>query len=211
MHKSLLPLSLLVVSLISLPAQAHSLAEDISQEQHAWAKGSYSLPEDQREEYFDQLQKQAHEVSKQYPGQADPLIWEGIITASHAKYQSIFSAGGTAKTARDLLLKAISINPNALDGSALVSLGTLYYKVPRFGSFGDPDKAREFLLRGLKVDPNSMDANYFYGEFLYEQGDKPQAIQYLKKSLSAPARPGRQDADAGRHAEAQALLAKAER
>lgn len=191
-------------------AHAQSMSEAISFEQHAWAKGSYGMPEDQRNDYFDQLQKQSHELSSKYPGQAEPLIWEGIITASHAKYQSIFSAGGTAKEARDLFLKAISINPHALDGSALVSLGTLYFKVPRIGSFGDYDKARDYLQRGLKMDPNSMDANYFYGDFLLEQGDKKQATVYLKKALYAPPRPARQDADQGRRAEVQALLAKAE-
>ena len=193
-----------------LTASAETLPEALSQEQHAWAKGSYSLPDPLREAYFAQLQQQAHELSEKHPGQAEPLIWEGIITASHAKYQSIFSAGATAKTARDLFLKAIAINPNALDGSALVSLGTLYYKVPRIGSFGDTDKARDYLERGLKLDPRSMDANYFYGEFLYEQGDKQQAAVYLKRALNAAPRPGRKDADEGRRADVQTLLAKIE-
>ncbi|NDU86080.1 MAG: tetratricopeptide repeat protein [Ferrovum sp.] len=191
-------------------AHADMMFENIAQEQHAWAKGYYTLPEAERDDYFAQLQTHAHDLSSQYPGHAEPLIWEGIITASHAKYQSVFTAGGTAKEARDVLLKAIAINPNAMDGSGLISLGSLYFKVPRFGSFGDYDKAREYLQRALKIDPNNIDANFFYGEFLLTQDDKTEAIPYLKKAATAMPRPGREDADKGRHAEAAELLAKTE-
>ena len=189
-------------------AHADELGDAIVDLQHGWAKGYYSTPEKQQEGYFDTLQAKAHAVTAKFPGRAEPLIWEGIITSTHAKYQSIFSAGGTAKQARDLLLAAEKIDPNALDGSALTSLGSLYYKVPRFGSFGDYDKARSYLERALKVNPNGIDQNYFYGEFLAERGEKAKAIEYLKKALNAPARPGRDDADKGRRAEIQQLLNK---
>ena len=189
-------------------AYADAMMDDITMLQHAWAKGYYSTPEGRQEDYFDALRKQAHEVASKYPNRAEPLIWEGIITSTLAKYQSIFSAGGTAKDARDLLLSAERLDANALDGSALTSLGSLYYKVPRFGSFGDYDKARSYLERALKVDPNGIDQNYFYGEFLSIQGDKTDAVAHLKKALAAPPRPGRADADAGRRKEIEQLLAK---
>ena len=106
------------------------------------------------------------------------------------------------------MLSAEKIDANSLDGSALTSLGSLYYKVPRFGSFGDYDKAREYLERALKVNPTGIDQNFFYGEFLSERGEKAKAIEYLKKALAAPARPGRDDADSGRRAEIHELLDK---
>jgi tetratricopeptide (TPR) repeat protein len=189
-------------------AAADEMGDAIAELQHAWAKGYYSTPSKQQDDYFDALQAKAHQVTAKYAGRAEALIWEGIITSTHAKYQSIFSAGGTAKAARDLLLAAEKIDPNALDGSALTSLGSLYYKVPRFGSFGDYDKAREYLERALKVNPNGMDQNFFYGEFLSERGEKGRAIEYLKKAMNAPARPGRDDADSGRRVEIQQLLDK---
>ncbi len=195
-------------------AAAADLGDAIAGLQHDWAKGYYSTPEDQQEDYFEALQKKAHAVTEEFPGRAEPLIWEGIITSTLAKYQSIFSAGGTAKKARDLLLQAEKINPDALMGSALTSLGSLYYKVPRFGSFGDYDKANEYLQRALKVNPDGIDPNFFYGEFLSirgDKGDKAEAIKYLKKALAAPPRPGREDADAGRRAEIQKLLDKLEK
>lgn len=189
-------------------AAADELGDAIVELQHAWAKGYYSTPEKQQDGYFEALRSRAHQVSARFAGRAEPLIWEGIIASTHAKYQSVFSAGGTAKEARDLLLAAEKIDANALDGSALTSLGSLYYKVPRFGSFGDHDKARAYLERALKINPSGIDPNYFYGEFLYEKGENAKAAEYLKKALAAPARPGREDADTGRRAEIQALLNK---
>ncbi len=190
-------------------ASADPMGDAIVELQHGWAKGYYSTPEKQQDSYFEALQAKAHQVTERFPGRAEPLIWEGIITSTHAKYQSIFSAGGTAKAARDLLLAAEKIDANALDGSALTSLGSLYYKVPRFGSFGDHDKAREYLERALKINPNGIDSNFFYGELMLERGDKAMAAEYLKKALAAPPRPGREDADEGRRGEIQQALKKA--
>jgi tetratricopeptide (TPR) repeat protein len=189
-------------------ASASELNDVIAELLHAWAKGCYSTPAKQQEKYFAELQRKAHQVTKQFPGRAEVLIWEGIITGTHARYQDFLSAGVTAEKARDVLLAAEKIDPNALNGSGLTTLGSLYYKVPRGISFGDPDKARAYLERSLKIDPSGIDQNFFYGEFLAEEGDRAKAIEYLKKALAAPLRPGFEDADAGRHAEAQELLEK---
>lgn len=179
--------------------------------QHEWATANYQTPERDREAALKKLSEQAHQVTASNPGRAEPLIWEGIITSTLAKYQSLFSAGGTAKAARDLLLAAEKIDANALEGSALTSLGSLYYKVPRFGSFGDHDKARAYLERALKVNPNGIDQNYFYADFLLERGEYARALEYFKKAMNAPVRPGREDADAGRKADIQEGIRKAEK
>lgn len=103
---------------------------------------------------------------------------------------------------------AYSINPKAEDGGAAMSLGVLYYKVP--GSpigFGDKAKARKLLKEALAVDPNGLDANYFYGDFLYDQGNNAGAKSYLLKALRAPHDPSRPVWDAGRRREVQALIA----
>ncbi|MDP2762015.1 MAG: hypothetical protein Q8O64_16740 [Sideroxyarcus sp.] len=191
-------------------AETVPLDASIAKLQHDWAKVYYQTPEKEKEAAFEKLVKEAHDVSAANPGRAEALIWEGIITSTLAKYQSLFSAGGTAKAARDLLLAAEKIDPNVLDGSVLTSLGSLYYKVPRFGSFGDHDKARDYLERALKINPDGIDPNFFMGEFLLERGEKAKALEYLKKALSAPARPGREDADTGRKAEIQEAIKKTE-
>ena len=190
---------------------ATPLESSIAQLQHEWATDNYQVPEKDREAAFEKLVKEAHQVTAANPGRAEPLIWEGIITSTLAKYQSKLAAGGTAKAARDLLLSAEKIDPNALDGSALTSLGSLYYKVPRFISFGDHDKAREYLERALKVNPNGIDQNFFYADFLYEEGEYAKSLEYFKKALNAPARPGREDADAGRRAEIKEAIQKVEK
>jgi len=191
-------------------AETAPLDASIVKLQHDWATAYYQTPEKDKEEAFEKLVKEAHQVTAANPGRAEPLIWEGIITSTLAKYQSIFSAGGTAKTARDLLLAAEKIDANALDGSALTSLGSLYYKVPRFGSFGDYDKAREYLERALKVNPDGIDPNFFMGELMVERGDRAKALEYFRKALNAPPRSGREDADAGRKAEIQDAIRKIE-
>ena len=191
-------------------ADTATLDASIAKLQHDWATAYYQTPEKDKEAAFEKLVKEAHEVSAAHPGRAEALIWEGIITSTLAKYQSIFSAGGSAKAARDLLLAAEKMDPNALHGSALTSLGSLYYKVPRFGSFGDHDKARDYLERALKINPDGIDPNFFMGEFLAERGDRAKALEYLNKALNAPPRPGREDADAGRKAEIQEIIKKIE-
>ncbi len=196
---------------LSFNVSAATMDASIAQLQHEWATANYQIPEKDRQAALEKLVKEAHQVTLANPGRAEPLIWEGIITSTLAKYQSLFSAGGTAKAARDLLLAAEKINPDALEGSALTSLGSLYYKVPRFGSFGDYDKARDYLERALKVNPNGIDQNYFYADFLLERGEYAKSLEYFRKALNAPARPGREDADAGRRADIKIGIQKAEK
>lgn len=67
--------------------------------------------------------------------------------------------------ARDVLLQAVAIDSSAMDGSGLITLGALYFRVPKFGSFGDDDKARQYLQQALKVDPDNIDANFSMENF----------------------------------------------
>ena len=95
----------------------------------------------------------------------------------------------------------------ALDGSAYNSLGVLYYKVPGWPiGFGDKKKAGELLQKALAINPRGIDPNFFYGEYLVETKRPEEAVAYLERALQAPARPGRQIADAGRREEARTLL-----
>lgn len=85
----------------------------------------------------------------------------------------------------------------------------LYYQVPGWPlGFGDDNKAEALLKKALAINPTGIDANYFYGDFLYRQGQYRAAAAALEKALHAPARPDRPLADEGRRKEAQALLAK---
>ena len=178
--------------------------------QQSWAKVNYETPAgDARAQAFDQLEQRAEKFVQQNPGRAEALIWEAIIESSYAGAKGGLGALGLCKEARGNLEAALKLNPNALDGSAYTSLGTLYYKVPGFPvGFGDHDKARKLLRKALEINPQGIDPNYFYGEFLYEEGEYAQALQYLDKAAKAAPRPGRELADKGRRAEIAALTAK---
>jgi len=178
--------------------------------QQAWAHVNYETPAgDARAQAFDALEKRAEKFARQNPQRAEALIWEAIIESSYAGAKGGLGALGLAKEARGNLEAALKLDPSALDGSAYTSLGTLYFKVPGFPlGFGDHDKARELLKKALEINPNGIDPNYFFAEFLYEQGDYAKALQHLDRASKAPPRPGRELADKGRQADIAALAAK---
>lgn len=103
----------------------------------------------------------------------------------------------------------IAKDPSVLHGSALTSLGVLYYKVPGWPlGFGDEERAEFMLKRGLALNPDGIDSNYFYADFLLSQGKPEQAKSYLEKAKAAQPRPGREIADAGRQGEIARLQEK---
>lgn len=189
-----------------------SLDPAIVQLQHDWAKANYHTAKDQQEAAFKALADRAHQISASSPDKTEAMIWEAIVQSGYAKAKGGIGALKHAEQARDLLQAAIKVNPQALQGSAYTSLGSLYYKVPRWPiGFGDKKKAREYLEKALQVNPDGIDPNYFYADFLLEQGETAKAVEYFNKALGAPARPGREDADAGRRADIQEGLKKAQK
>jgi len=211
--KLILTLMLFACALVS-PAYAATdsgLGNRIADIQHRWARISYQMPEGQRADAFDKLEKRADALTSEYPDRVEPRVWKAIVLSSHAAVAGPFSALKMAERARDLLLEAEQKDPTALNGSIPTSLGTLYAKVPGWPlGFGSDDKARAYFHKALKVNPDGLDPNYFYGQFLYDQGDYRGALEHLRKALDAPDRPGRPLADKGRRQQARALMAKAQ-
>lgn len=196
----------------SLASDNPTMDTDLARLEHEWARIVYQVSDsDDKSDQIELLAREAAAVVQRYPGRAEPLIWDGIITSEEAAQASMFSALGYAEDARDIFLAAERIDPNALKGAIPMSLGTLYYRVP--GSpvgFGDDDKARAYLETAMTMDPDGLDANYFYGDFLMEQGEYAKARQVLSHGLAAPSTPERPVWDAGRRNEIRALLAKAD-
>ncbi|MBT4668408.1 MAG: tetratricopeptide repeat protein [Candidatus Ruthia sp.] len=181
---------------------AGTVKDDIHSLQKEWAVINYEVAEDEREAAFSVLAKKANEVVGQYPNRAEPLVWEGIILSTYAGAQGGLGALGLIKEARDRLLDAEKINPNALNGSIYTSLGSLYYQAPGWPiSFGSNDDAEMYLKRALEINPNGIDPNFFYGDFLIEQKKYKEAITVLRHALEAQPRPSRSVADAGRKVE----------
>jgi tetratricopeptide (TPR) repeat protein len=189
---------------------AASTEDAVQALQHEWEVIKYQTPEKQQAKRFEALAAQARKASEANPGRAEPLVWEGIILSSWAGTKGGLGALGLVKQARVRYEEAIRIQPDVLDGSAYNSLGVLYYKVPGWPvGFGDDKKAQELLQKALAVNPDGIDPNFFYGEYLLEQGKAREATAYLERALRAPPRPGRDIADAGRREEARKLLEEA--
>jgi tetratricopeptide (TPR) repeat protein len=184
--------------------------DDVMKIQHQWAKANYDTPENQQEKAFEALVAEAQKLADLNPDSAEPKVWLAIVLSTDAGVTGGLGALGKVKEARRQLEAAEKINPDALHGSIYTSLGSLYYQVPGWPiGFGDDEKAETYLKKALAINPGGIDPNYFYGDFMLEEGNYQQAIKYLEKAAAAPPRPGRPLADKGRQAEVQQKLQQA--
>jgi tetratricopeptide (TPR) repeat protein len=199
----------LVMTILGVMLPHIAGAATMEQLRSDWAHVQYATPEAGRLEAMSRLKVAADAAMATEPGSAGLLIWDAIITSSVAGLKGGLGALSLAKDARQRLEQAEKLQPGALNGSALTSLGALYYQVPGWPiGFGNKDKARTCLQAALKIDPDSIDANYFYADFLLAQGDRRGARQAAEHALAAPPRAGRELADSGRRAEVKALIAR---
>ena len=151
----------------------------------------------------------ADALAAKYPDRPEAIIWDGIITSELASMNSGFAALGLAKRARKILETAYAIDPAALDAGSPTSLGVLYYRVPGWPiGFGDKKKARELLQQAVTLAPDGLDAWYFYGDFLYTQGEYPSAREAFQHALAIPEHPDRPLWDKSRRLVIQEDLAK---
>jgi tetratricopeptide (TPR) repeat protein len=176
-----------------------------------WAHIKYQIKDRQEQlKQIDALAREAAIVVDRNPGKVEPLLWDGIITSEEAAMASLVHKLGLATSARKLFERAEAIDGPGPKGAVAMSLGVIYYRVPRFPmGFGDIDKARHYLETAIALDPNGLDANYFYGDFLLKRGEVDKGKATLAHALEAPPDTDRPVWDAGRRAEVHALLAKA--
>ncbi|WP_414828869.1 tetratricopeptide repeat protein [Alteromonas sp. H39] len=206
--KKLMSVVLLAIVSLSVSAGMQSTLS-LQHIQARWAQINYQQEEgDARTDAFETLIKDAASLVASQPT-AEHYIWLGIVQSTTAGAEGGLGALSYAKAARKSLEKALAIDENALQGSALTSLGVLYHKVPGWPiAFGSDKKAKQLLTQALKINPDGIDPNYFYAEFLYDEGEYQKAMEYLNKALAASPRPDRALADEGRRGEIQALIAK---
>lgn len=168
---------------------------------------------DLQEQQMAALADRAAAVVQKYPNRPEPSIWLGILISEQASMasenSSPFKALGLAKKARDILEKEEKIDPFVLDAGAPTSLGVLYYRVPGFPfGFGDKARARQLLQEAVRNAPNGLDANYFYGDFLMNQNEYPEAVRTFEHALALPLHPERPLWDKSRRLVMQQDLAK---
>ncbi len=203
-----IPAAVLLLLLCSPFASAQTpVMPAIHELQQSWDHIKYELPPKQREAAYKALAEQAAALVKTHPEAAEPRVWQAIILSSYAGEKGGLGALGLVKQAKALLEQAEKIDPQTLQGSIYVTLGSLYYKVPGWPiGFGDDDKARNALNQALIIAPDSMGANFFMADFLIDQGDRQAAVPYLQKVLAAPAVAQRPVYTRGRKQEARRLL-----
>jgi tetratricopeptide (TPR) repeat protein len=181
--------------------------------QKEWASANYEAAGKQaRAAAFAAVVDHATKFGAAHADRVEAAAWEGIVLSTYAGEVGAMSAMKYAKAARDALQRAERMDPAALDGGIYASLGALYSKVPGgFMGFGDDALAADYFRKALAVAPDNIDSNYFYGEFLLDQGKYAEAAAVLRHALEAPTVVGRPTFDAGRRGEIRALLATAER
>lgn len=183
--------------------------DEVTKLQHRWAEVNYQLQEKAQLSAFEALVSDAEKVVSAYPNSAAGWIWSGIIKSTYAGAKGGLGALSLAKESKADLERALEIEPEALNGSAYTSLGTLYFNVPGWPiGFGNDKKAEELLLKAIDLNPNGIDSNYFFGDYLIQKKRYQDAKTYLLKAKNAPPRPNRPLADAGRQKEIAKALAK---
>jgi tetratricopeptide (TPR) repeat protein len=198
-----------VMVLLWLPSawSADALQDAVAGLQHDWATVQYQTQAQQKEAGYRALAARAGQLTEQFPGRVELMVWEAIVLSSYAEFQNGLAALGKLKQARALLLAAQQREAPAMRATIPMVLGVIHYKAPGWPlSFGDRDKARDYLQTALRQNPDGIDENFYYGEFLLQQDDLVNAAMHLNKALAAAPRIGREDADHGRKAEIEQLL-----
>lgn len=200
--------TLALLMALATPAWAADLNKELADIQTQWAHLKYEVADkDAQVSGLQALETKTQSLIAANPDAAEAKIWRGILLSTEANIVKGLGVLGKVKEAKGLFETAIAQNPNAMGGAAYYMLGTLYDKVPGWPiAFGSSKKAGENLKQAVAMSPNSIDANYFYGEYLMDEGDLKEARQAYERGLAAADRPGQAVADKGRRAEINKAL-----
>jgi tetratricopeptide (TPR) repeat protein len=190
---------------------ADDLSPGINNLESQWASIYYGEKNSEQKKQYPALIESASKLAKTHPNAAEPMIWQAILIATNAAFESPFKALDSIQVAKKILERSIKIEPTALGGAAQVTLGTLYYMTPGWPiSFGNQDKAESLFKSALKINPNTIDSNYFYADFLLSQGNTKEAQIYFQRAIASPTRTHQKYADTQLKKEALAALKNTE-
>jgi len=209
MKLAILPL-MMALPFIATKAALAAGPDPLVSIQSRWAVCQYESKDSEHQIFcFENLIKKTQRALKKDPNRPELIVWLAINKASLAGADGGLGALSLAKEAKVLLEQVIDKAPETLNGSAYTSLGSLYYKVPGWPiGFGDDDMAEKMLRKALELNPDGIDPNYFYADFLIQDGREKEAMSYLSKAKNAPPRADRPLADFGRQQEIAKLLGK---
>ncbi len=181
--------------------------DEVREIQSEWAR-LYYLEEFMNKNYreLQALARKANRVSHDNPQSAEALVWDAIVLSTLAEKKGGIGALSLVKEAKLKLEQAEAIEPTVLGGSVYASLGSLYSKVPGWPiGFGSDKKAEKYFQKALAINPQGLEFNYFFAEYLADNGEDQLALEYVEKALHAPRMAGRPLADKGRREQAQKL------
>lgn len=203
--------SLIIAGLASatLISPAAASPDELLKLQQKWATVNYQLEGDAQLSAFSELIEQATKFVEQSEHSAESLTWLAISQSSTASAKGGLGALDFAESAKENLERAIEKEETVLDGTALTVLAALYHKVPGWPvSFGSDKKAEKLFKRALKINSQGMDQNFFYAEYLFDEGEYEKAQAFLSRAQNAPEKANRPLADKKRREEIAALQAR---
>ncbi len=179
------------VSLMPCARADAAMESALERIRHEWAVVMFRVAPEKRASALDTLAQMARSVAERYPGEAEPLAWEGIVLASWADLRGPVFGYWAAQRARDLLLEAERMAPASLDGIGYGALARLYWNaLPWPLSFGDSAKARACVQRALATAQDTLEAQLLLTELLLEQGDTRGAARSAQRALIATGHSG---------------------
>lgn len=194
-------------ALALMPVAATAYQSELFSLKNRWEHTVAEMPANQRKNTLETLTGEAQQLVDQHPNESAVLVWQGIVLASYARERGGLGALGTAGDAREALEKAIELDPQGGNGSAYVTLGALYDRVPgRPLGFGNSETAERMFQRALAIRPDGIDVNYYYAAFLEEEGNSQAAREHAQRAVNGTARDDRQLSDEALRQEAQAML-----
>lgn len=203
-------LALLCLSPAFAGISSSALMPEVREIQAEWAR-LYYLDEFANQNYreLQALARKANQISSSHPGSAEALVWDAIVLSTLAEKKGGIGALSLVKEAKLKLEQAEAIDAGVLGGSVYASLGTLYAKVPGWPiGFGSDKQAERYFRKALALNPDGLDINYFFAEYLAENGEDQLALEYVDRALHAPALDDRPVADRGRREQARKLRAR---
>lgn len=173
-------LAALTLSVCSASLSAAEVDEAIKSQQQLWANASYQLKGDAQDRAFERLLTDSIKALAEHPDSAEVYAWSGIIKSTYASIKGGLGGLSLVKSAKEDFERAIELDDKVLGGTTYASLGVLYHKVPGWPvGFGDDDKAQEMFQKAIAIDPNARESNFFYAEFLYDEGKYVEAKGHL--------------------------------
>ena len=209
MYKQLLKIALMSLALLVMQPGIAGLSSsaqmpEVREIQSQWAR-LYYLDEFLNNNYreLQALALQANRVAHDNPDSAEALVWDAIVLSTLAEKKGGLGALSLVKEAKLKLEKAEVIDAEVLGGSVYASLGSLYSKVPGWPiGFGSDKKAERYFKKALAINPQGLDINYFFAEYLADNGNDQLALEHIERALQASPMEGRPVADQGRRQQA---------